>query len=444
MIRRPIAAAVAAAALLALTTTASMAAILAVDDDRAEAPSAPFTTIAAATAVAGDGDTIAVYPGTYQEQVVLSHNVILRGISFGAFGVVIQPLALPQTRPSVLVNLPVAAGILADSPFVSVENITLDMTSNGVAGCSPLLVGVYMRNASGAVKDMQIDGVRPGTATCDSGIGLYIESGKAGEHFGESFFGRSNVDVRDNTYTNYQKAAVVMNGRYTNVTLFGDTALGGGPTGNAVQYGFQVGASAKARLSEIIARDHISSLADKTAAGVLAFGAKRVQVRRAEITNGEAGVFVVGSGVKVIGSDIGVTPTDAVALLGDRNVLIGNTLHQADVSGVFIVGLRNRVRGGFMSDMPVGVWIHQGLLNRFGGITFEDVPTATQGIYGGSRDLQPSAVSPVAACRLDAECDDGNACTYDLCDTPRALCTHPAVPNGTVCGIGQCVGGVCN
>jgi hypothetical protein len=444
MIRRPIFAALAAAGFLALAATGSMAALLVVDDDGMEFENPHFNTIGAAAAVAGDGDTIHVYPGTYAEQVVLTRDIVLRGISFGAFGAVIQPPSLPQSRPSVLVNMEVTAGILVDSEFASVENFTLDMTSNGVAGCSPVVTGVYMRNASGLVRDMVIDGARPGLATCDSGIGLYVESGKAGEDFGRSFFGRANVDVRNNVYTNYQKAGAIFNGRYTNIDVLGVTALGSGPTADAVQYGIQVGGYAKARLAEIIVRDHESTLTDRTAAGVLDFHAKRLQLRRSEITNSEAGVFVVGNGAKVVGTRIGQSPTDGVVLIGDRNVLIGNIIHQAAVSGVFIVGTRNRVRSGFLSDMPKGIWIHQGLLNRFGNITFEDVPIDTQGIYGGDRDLQPSAVTPVGTCRLDPECDDANACTYDLCDPPRALCYHVAVPNGTVCGLGTCTGGVCS
>ncbi len=43
-------------------------------------------------------------------------------------------------------------------------------------------------------------------------------------------------------------------------------------------------------------------------------------------------------------------------------------------------------------------------------------------------------------------CDDGNACTYDVCIPADQVCVYPVVPDGTFCeGIrGGCYGGVCN
>jgi len=43
-------------------------------------------------------------------------------------------------------------------------------------------------------------------------------------------------------------------------------------------------------------------------------------------------------------------------------------------------------------------------------------------------------------------CDDGNACTYDICMPADQVCVYRAVPDGTLCeGIrGGCYGGVCN
>src|SRR5207249_4199899 len=52
-------------------------------------------------------------------------------------------------------------------------------------------------------------------------------------------------------------------------------------------------------------------------------------------------------------------------------------------------------------------------------------------------------------CVSDGECDDGNSCTVDLCDTALG-CRHTAVVDGTLCDDGnactlgdRCVGGIC-
>ena len=138
-----------------------------------------------------------------------------------------------------------------------------------------------------------------------------------------------------------------------------------------------------------------------------------------------------------------MSSADGIVFFGNRNVALHNTLNQAGDSGIFINGSRNRVHGGFMTDMRVGVWIYKGLLNRFGGIVFDNVPLSSQGVYGGSRSFDATAAAPVLTCSVDTDCNDGNSCTYDVCDTERGLCLQPPVPDGTVCGVGHCLGGQC-
>lgn len=64
------------------------------------------------------------------------------------------------------------------------------------------------------------------------------------------------------------------------------------------------------------------------------------------------------------------------------------------------------------------------------------------------------AVKPVAACFVNADCDDGNPCTNDICVNPgtaEAYCENMAVADGTACDDGQfctvddvCTAGVCS
>lgn len=73
-------------ALLALLSLASpgiyssaFAATITVDDDRVQAPNAPFTNIQAAINSASNGDTIYVYPGVYAGQIVVSKSLTIQG-----------------------------------------------------------------------------------------------------------------------------------------------------------------------------------------------------------------------------------------------------------------------------------------------------------------------------------------------------------------------------
>lgn len=39
-------------------------------------------------------------------------------------------------------------------------------------------------------------------------------------------------------------------------------------------------------------------------------------------------------------------------------------------------------------------------------------------------------------CTIDAHCNDGNACTSNICDTASGTCSNPLVPNGSACNDG--------
>src|SRR5258705_13924880 len=109
-----LAAAMLSAGVLLLGAVAG-ATTLDVDDDRAQMPSAPWTSIGQAVAVAQRGDTVRVFPGTYNEQVVITKDLNLIAVPLVGDPGIIQPLALPDSRHSVLhYTAPVTAGIPGD------------------------------------------------------------------------------------------------------------------------------------------------------------------------------------------------------------------------------------------------------------------------------------------------------------------------------------------
>ena len=207
----------------------ALAAILTVDDDRVQQPSANYTTIQAAVDVAGPGDEIIVSPGLYEEQVVIKDQVTLTGRPVGTNRVRIRPTALPVSRPSVLSGNPITAGILIDSTSVSISGIDLDLSGNDVAGCMPLLAGIYYRNAAGVVEQVTVRGVRiAGAPQCESGVGLYVESGDFGSVFGLPAKTRAVVKIRESNFYDYQKVGVAANGPRTFVRIAGGESIGDG------------------------------------------------------------------------------------------------------------------------------------------------------------------------------------------------------------------------
>jgi len=190
----------AAAALLAgALVTSAWAKVLIVDDDNNDpfqCSQPQYHTIAAALANATAGDEIRVCPGTYAEQVVLTQAIQLTGISFGTAQPIIKPTTLPATRASLLGDNPVAAAIIVDGNPFRITNLVIDLSAVNVSACIPYLAGVYVRAAAGFVQQTTIQNVRvAGNTACNSGVGLYVESGQTGEVLGVPTLSPARVSV---------------------------------------------------------------------------------------------------------------------------------------------------------------------------------------------------------------------------------------------------------
>lgn len=451
MIRRSIASTAMAVVLSGLAWTDAGATTRIVDDavkDPFECQGAPYATIGAALADSQPGDEIRVCPGTYPEQVVITKQLRFTGISIGTNRPIIKPTSLPVTRPSTLGGNPVAAAVIVDAEFVRLENIDVDLSQNtSPAACMPVIAGVFLKNASGIVERLNIHDVKvPGNPSCDSGVAMYIESGQIGDELGRPVYGLARVNVRDCTYSGYQKAGLVGNGPRTILTVKNGAAAGLGATSGAVQVGYQFGYGATGKVSSIVTAGHYSTIAGKAAADLLVYQSDRVSIRKMQGSDSETGVLGVGNRLRVKKSSLSRMFGDGVVFLGDANLASGNLIEECSVAGAFVNGARNTIRGGVMRNMDLGVWFQNGFGNRHGGIRFEGVPVAGQGLSGGVRaDMTTAAAAPFAtACGAVAECNDGRECTSDACSTEGA-CSSTPVANGTSCagGTGTCNAGNC-
>jgi len=424
--------------------------ILVVDDDNVPCFSAPYHNINAALAVAEAGDEIDVCPGLYSEQVVLTKVLTLRGMPVGSQKAVIMPPALPASRPSTIGGKLVAAGILVDAPRVVLDSLVVDMSAANVPGCAPAVAGVYLRDANGLVTNLQVSGAHAtAPPDCDTGVGLLIEGGQIGDIFGKPLLGKAVVSLADSTFTNNQKGGVVVLGDRAIVKIRSSQVLGDGTAATEVQNGIELSGGVKARVQDVQLRHFHTTVAGKTATGMLLFGAHKARVRRATITDVQTGVFDVGDGTRVMDSQIGDISSDGIVFLGRKNRALGNLIDVSSVSGVFIDGDRNTVVGGNMSDMPVGVWFFDGQRDRSKGVKTTNVPEAER--VGGVRDLTSDAVDPFTLdCAVVADCDDGNPCTVDACDAATGACSYTNVADNTSCADGNvcngaevCLEGVC-
>ena len=137
---------------MALAARPAHALPIVVDDDGHPCSNAQFSTISAAVAAARDGGEIHVCPGTYDEQVVIDKNLRIVGLG----DPVIRPTSLPESRPSLISGRPVTAGILIDGGRTVLKGLVLDLDQNGSVRCTPVMTGIYFRNAGGVVESSQV------------------------------------------------------------------------------------------------------------------------------------------------------------------------------------------------------------------------------------------------------------------------------------------------
>ena len=436
------------AALIAVTTSMALAPATAhatfryVDDDNVQCPSAPYRTIGAALVDFLPGDEIYVCVGTYAEQLVFEHFVPIRGVldNFNNRPV-LAPTALPATRNTIAGNNPVRAGVIYDDANIRLENFIIDVSGAQDGACSPILAGIYVRNAVGMFKNVAIRGAAlPTRPDCDSGVGLLVESGPT-QVFARLVEGRSAVSATQVVVEDFGRVGIMATGEKSSLKARDGLVAGSGKGMPWVQHGFQFSEDARGRLQDMRAQDIGTSLTERTGSGLLVFGSKRIRGRRVTFANVQTGAFLVGDRNRIAGSIMTDIGSDGVVVFGNRNRVLKNDIAVSSLDGVFLDGDDNLVRGGAFSDMPIGIWAFAGNGNRAEQVEFLRVPEPAR--IGGVRTIAPEFAAPFTLTCADAtECDDGNECTTDTCDV-NGTCGNAAVTDGTLCTGGVCTGGVC-
>lgn len=350
---------------------------LLVDDDKVQCPTAGFTKIQDAVNAAPAGATIRVCPGTYAEQVSITKNLTVRGDN-GA--VVIPSNVEANTTSLVSPNAPIAAVILvADTDHVTLDNLTVDGANNGLTGCSPDLIGVFFRNASGEIRNAAVRNMKLAASLngCQSGLGIFVQSGNEGT---------SHVEVEGNSVHDFQKNGITGNEEGTEVEIHDNGVTGIGPTTGAAQNGIQVGFGATGRLdgnsvANLIWSPCISvSTCTAEATGILIFNSDDVTLNGNSVSETQGGIYVQGGDCKVEENTIFDTLVfDGLALAGDGSEAKRNSITHSDESGVFIQGNNNTVTDNRINETPIGVLTASGSVgNTTSGNRFFNTPVPVQ------------------------------------------------------------------
>jgi len=354
---------------------------LLVDDDKAQCPTAAFTSIQDAIKAANPGSLIRVCPGTYAEQLSITKSLSIEGDS----GAIVLPsnMVANTTGSS---GAPIAAAILVkNAANVAVEGLIVDTTSNGITECSPDLIGILYQNSSGRIEHNAVRNTKLSASLngCQSGDGIVVQS-LGGE--------ASNVSIDDNSVHDYQKNGITGNESGTEVTITDNVVTGLGPTNGAAQNGIQIGFGAKGVVIRNTVTDNVwspcLSLANCAfnATGILVFESDDVRIEHNSVATNQVGVFAGGKNARVEFNNI----SNSVILFGidfagDNQLARSNRVTNSGQAAVLIEGNNNSVQGNDLTEAPVGILKLSGTVgNTQSGNSFYDILILVQDPASGS------------------------------------------------------------
>lgn len=334
-----------------------------------------FQTISAAVNAASvPGTTIYICPGTYAEQVLITKKVILEGVVSGnsRAAIITAPIGgMVANATSTYGGPAIQAQVLVQNTTVTIEDLTIDASGSnlGSLNCNGNPIGIFYQNASGTITRNSVinDILGAGLTGCQSGLGIYVESGATTVQPNPSPSGTSTVSITYNNVANYQKNGITGNGSGTDVTISDNVVVGQGPWNGAAQNSIQIAFDATGSItantvgSDVWAPDVFGDTGD-AAAGILVYESPGIHITSNLVSNTQYGIAVIGDGAIVNSNTVTLTHLyDAIDLCGNSNTADTNTITGADESGVHIddtctgSATSNTVTGNTISATCAGV-----------------------------------------------------------------------------------------
>jgi Periplasmic copper-binding protein (NosD) len=318
----------------------------------ASCPNAQFSKIQDAVNAASPGDTIQICPGQYDEQVTIDKKLEVDGNN----GAVIRPANVSANTTGIASGKSIAAIVLVDGATdVTIRNVIVDGADSAIVACSPDLIGVFYRNASGELSRVAVRNVKLAANLngCQSGSAILVQSGGGG---------KSVVGIAGSSIHDYQKNGITANEIGTQVVIEENFVTGLGPTNGAAQNGIQIGYGAEGTIRHNTVANHIwlpcvsLDSCDATGEDVLVFHSDGVTVHHNVLGVSQTGLAIVGNDGKAFDNDIFDSQIfDGLQLIGNDNTAERNRIAHSDEAGVLVDGNSNVVRQNVVNESAFGV-----------------------------------------------------------------------------------------
>ena len=209
-----------------------------------------YATIQTAINAAASGDTILVAAGTYREQITVNgKDLTIHGAGDGAGGTIIEsPDAaslVVNARDSNNSGRPNKFAVVAvtGNADVTIEGVAVDGREQGFLNCADYdFVGVYVLNSDAHINGVAVSNIDERVGPVTGGAQRNTAIIATSHDLAHGGNGAHTVTIEHSTVSNFQKAAILVNGPTLTVDIH-DNTITGTETANQSQNGMQVGSS---------------------------------------------------------------------------------------------------------------------------------------------------------------------------------------------------------
>jgi parallel beta-helix repeat protein len=310
-----------------------------------------YPTINAAMAAAPAGSSILVCPGTYAEQLIMSKQLTLHGMTTGnASGAVVALPAGGLSNTSTLFAGEAAAQIEVRADGGSISNIAVDGTA-GTSNCpTSTFIGILFASGSSGTVNQSV--VR--NLTCsNTNYGLLAENG-AGT--------KRTVTIEASSFHDIAYAGIISYSDQTPSTLTANITNNDVSAGQwgILTYGNVAGAVSQNRVGSAVTGIYVLStigtISDNVISGaydgIVSISSGQPTITGNTVVNGSAGIEVSGGNASsnhISNVQYGIITTSNSGTVEDNHIT------NASFAGISFGCHSATVSGNFINETPVGI-----------------------------------------------------------------------------------------